>query len=61
MKTLFERVFAGNDEMYALAVKAVAMILGLLGFASMWIAVFADSGVAMICVLNSIRMLYRRK
>ena len=52
---------AWQNVYFALAVKAVAMILGLLGFASMWIAVFADSGVAMICVLNSIRMLYRRK
>ena len=52
---------AWQNVYFALAVKAIAMVLGLLGFASMWIAVFADSGVAMICVLNSIRMLYRRK
>ena len=52
---------AWQNVYFALAVKAAAMILGLLGFASMWIAVFADSGVAMLCVLNSIRMLYRRK
>ena len=52
---------AWQNVCFALAVKAIAMILGLLGFASMWLAVFADSGVAMICVLNSIRMLYRRK
>ena len=36
------------------------MILGLCGFASMWMAVFADTGVAMICVLNSIRILYKK-
>ena len=36
------------------------MLLGLAGFASMWLAVFADSGVAMLCVINSIRMLYRK-
>ena len=52
---------AWQNVYFALAVKAAAMALGLLGFASMWIAVFADSGVAMLCVLNSIRMLYRRK
>ena len=52
---------AWQNVYFALAVKAIAMILGLLGFASMWMAVFADSGVAMICVLNSIRMLYRKK
>ena len=36
------------------------MVLGLLGIASMWLAVFADTGVAMLCVLNSIRILYRK-
>ena len=51
---------AWQNVCFALAVKAAAMILGLLGFASMWLAVFADSGVAMLCVLNSIRMLYRK-
>ena len=52
---------AWQNVYFALAIKAAAMVLGLLGFASMWIAVFADSGVAMLCVLNSIRMLYRKK
>ena len=28
--------------------------------ASMWLAVFADTGVAMLCVLNSVRMLYKK-
>lgn len=43
---------------FALGVKLLVMVLGLAGIASMWLAVFADSGVAMLCVLNSIRMLY---
>ena len=51
---------AWQNVIFALAVKAAVMILGLLGFASMWLAVFADSGVAMLCVLNSIRMLYKK-
>ena len=42
-------------------VLALVMVLGLLGHASMWLAVFADSGVAMLCVLNSIRLLYKKK
>ena len=37
------------------------MALGLLGMASMWAAVFADSGVAMLCVLNAVRLLYQGK
>lgn len=50
---------AYQNVVFALAVKAIVMILGLAGFASMWMAVFADSGVAMLCVLNSIRILYK--
>lgn len=46
---------------FALSVKAAVMILGLLGFANMWFAVFADTGVAMLCVLNSIRILYKKR
>ena len=51
---------AWQNVIFALAVKLVVMILGLFGYASMWLAVFADSGVAMLCVLNSIRMLYKK-
>ena len=52
---------AWQNVVFALIVKGIAMFLGLLGYASMWMAVFADSGVAMLCVLNSIRILYRKK
>lgn len=51
---------AWQNVVFALAVKLIVMVLGLMGSASMWAAVFADSGVAMLCVLNSIRMLNRR-
>ena len=51
---------AWQNVAFALAVKLVVMVLGLMGHASMWLAVFADSGVAMLCVLNSIRMLYKK-
>ena len=51
---------ARQNVIFALAIKFAVMILGLLGHASMWMAVFADSGVAMLCVLNSIRMLYQK-
>ena len=54
------RQIAWQNVIFALAIKFAVMILGLLGYASMWMAVFADSGVAMLCVLNSIRMLYRK-
>lgn len=51
---------AWENVIFALTIKLIVMILGLFGFASMWMAVFADSGVAMLCVLNSIRMLYQK-
>ena len=51
---------AWQNVAFALAVKLIVMVLGLMGHASMWLAVFADSGVAMLCVLNSIRMLYKK-
>ncbi len=49
-----------QNVVFALIVKALVMVLGLAGEASMWMAVFADSGVAMLCVLNSIRILYKK-
>ena len=51
---------AWQNVVFALAVKLMVMVLGLGGYASMWLAVFADSGVAMLCVLNAVRMLYRK-
>ena len=42
---------------FALAVKFIVMIMGLFGFANMWVAVFADTGVSMLCLLNSVRIL----
>lgn len=50
-----------QNVIFALVIKILVMILGLMGFASMWMAVFADSGVAMLCVLNSVRILYKKK
>ena len=55
------RRIAWQNVVFALAIKAAVMVLGLAGYASMWMAVFADSGVAMLCVFNSIRLLYRKK
>ena len=54
------KAIAWQNVIFALGIKAVVMVLGLLGYASMWMAVFADSGVAMLCVLNAIRLLYRK-
>ncbi len=45
---------------FALLVKALALGLGALGFASMWIAVLADTGVTIIAILNALRILIFR-
>lgn len=51
---------AWQNVIFALAVKVVIMVAGLMGYASMWAAVFADTGVSLLCVLNSIRILYKK-
>lgn len=51
---------AWQNVIVALAVKVIIMAAGLMGYASMWAAVFADTGVSLLCVLNSIRILYKK-
>ena len=41
----------------AIAIKVLVMILGIIGVANLWEAVFADVGVALLCVLNSLRLM----
>ena len=41
----------------AIIIKVATLILGAFGIANMWMAIFADTGVAMLCVLNSLRLL----
>ena len=46
-----------ENIIFALGVKGLVLILGAIGMASMWAAVFADVGVAVIAILNSMRTL----
>ncbi len=48
---------AKQNIVFALAVKLLVMLLGALGLANMWLAVFADVGVAILAILNSMRTL----
>ncbi len=50
-----------QNIVFALGVKAVVLILGAVGIASMWLAVFADVGVAVLAVLNAMRALNVKK
>ena len=47
-----------QNIIFALAVKGIILIMGALGFATMWEAVFGDVGVALIAILNSMRTMY---
>lgn len=51
---------AWQNVIFALAVKLIVMIIGIMGFANIWAAVFADTGVAMLCILNSLRILWKK-
>ncbi len=51
---------AKQNIIFALAIKLLVILLGLAGFANIWAAVFADTGVAMLCILNSLRVLWRK-
>ena len=48
-----------QNIVFAIGVKVLVMVLGVLGVATLWEAVFADSGVALLAVMNSIRPLHR--
>lgn len=52
---------AKENIIFALGVKAVVLVLGALGYASMWLAVFADVGVSVIAILNAMRTMYLAK
>ncbi len=48
-----------QNIIFAIAVKVIIMALGALGYANMWMAVFGDTGVALLAVLNSLRAMKR--
>ncbi len=52
---------AKENIAFALGVKALVMLLSLLGFANMWLAVIADVGVAVLAILNSMRTLIKTR
>ena len=50
-----------ENIVFALGVKLACLVLGALGIANMWLAVFADVGVMILAVLNAIRALFVQK
>ena len=55
MRIVYENIY------FAIGVKIVCLILGALGIANMWVAIFADVGVMVIAVINAIRALFVKK
>ena len=55
---VFKEIFIARENIvFALAIKAICLILGALGIAGMWLAIFADVGVMVLAVLNATRAL----
>lgn len=52
---------AVQNIVLALGVKLAVILLGLIGFANIWLAIFADTGVAMLCVINTLKLLRANK
>ena len=46
---------------FAIGIKLICLVLGAVGIANMWLAIFADVGVMIIAVLNAIRALFVKK
>jgi Cd2+/Zn2+-exporting ATPase len=55
------RTIVWQNITFALGVKTVVLLLGAAGLATMWAAVFADVGVALIAVMNALRILSSRR
>ena len=55
MRIVYENIW------FAIGIKLICLLLGALGIANMWMAIFADVGVMIIAVLNAIRALFVKK
>ena len=55
MRIVYENIY------FAIGIKIICLVLGALGIANMWLAIFADVGVMVIAVLNAVRALFVKK
>ena len=55
MRIVYENIY------FAIGIKLICLVLGAVGIANMWVAIFADVGVMVIAVLNAIRTLFVKK
>lgn len=55
LRIVYENIY------FAIGIKVVCLVLGAVGIANMWVAIFADVGVMVLAVLNAIRVLFVKK
>ena len=55
LRIVYQNIF------FAIGIKLICLVLGALGIANMWLAIFADVGVMVIAVLNAVRALFVKK
>lgn len=55
MRSVYENIY------FAIGIKVICLLLGAVGIANMWVAIFADVGVMILAVLNAIRTLFVKK
>lgn len=55
------RQLSAQNIIFSIAVKVVFLLMSALGYMWMWLSIFADVGVAILCVLNALRVIYQKK
>lgn len=55
------RQLSSENIIFSIAVKVIFLLMSAIGFMWMWLSIFADVGVAILCVLNALRIIYQKK
>ncbi len=55
------RRISSENIVFSLTIKAIFLVMSAMGFMWMWLSIFADVGVAILCVLNALRIIYQKK
>jgi Cd2+/Zn2+-exporting ATPase len=55
------RQLSSQNIVFSIAVKIIFLLMSAIGYMWMWLSIFADVGVAILCVLNALRIIYQKK
>jgi Cd2+/Zn2+-exporting ATPase len=55
------RRISGENIVFSLIIKGIFLVMSALGYMWMWLSIFADVGVALLCVLNALRIIYQKR